>query len=557
MTAPITQAGQYASAVPFLPPIDPNMTGSPEDSMRIQAYAMYEDFYHNRPETFKVLLRGDDDDEDVHPIYIPSAKKMIEATNRFLAKDFDFVVSQRFGTPEQQTTMQRHMLNLFKRERLYVKFKNQKRYGLIRGDVCWHVTADLSKEEGKRLSIHELNPANFFPIEDPDNPDRLLGCHIVDTVEDPEDSTKTIARRLTYLKKGAVPRGGDQTGYQMDPESTESGITSEVTHWTIGKWDDRYMKRDDLERRPAPGDRELMELPPEITQIPVYHWKNNEIPGVRFGMSEIAGVESLVAGINQAVNDEDITMVMQGLGMYWTNARPPVNADGSQGQWMVGPGIVAEVPLDGKFERVNGVSSVSPFQDHIQMLKNDGMESLGIPDIAAGKVDVSIAESGVSLALQMMPIIAKNEEKEEALLGVMDQMLYDLCTMWFPAFENVNIPEVVVNCIVGDPIPRNRDSAIQEIILLWTSGLIPTALAQSKLEEFGYEFMNGDDQKVLEEAHQRARAQMGEYDNRYRQELEDNPDELSPWAGKNSAPDPTGGATGIATGIGANTGVGV
>lgn len=558
MTAPITQAGQYASAVPFLGPEDPNLAGSPEDNIRIRYYALMEDFYHNRPDTFEVFLRGEED-EDQRPIYIPSAKKMIEAKNRFLAKKFDFGISQDAETAGEQATLERMVGNLFKREKIKVKFSNQKRYGLIRGDVCWHITADVNKEAGSRLSIHELNPANYFPIEDPDNPDRLLGCHIVDVVEDPEDSTKTVARRLTYLKKGATLRGGDNPGYVMDPDNTQTGITSETTHWAIGKWDDRYMKAGDMERRTHPaGDRELIDLDPIITQLPVYHWKNKEIPGMRFGLSEISGVETLVAGINQAVSDEDLILVMQGLGVYTSDARPPLNPDGSQGDWEIGPRSVVEVPSGSSFSRVSGVSSVAPMQDHINMLKSDGNESLGIPDIAVGKVDVAVAESGVSLALQMLPILADAEEKEEQILGIMDQMFYDIVKMWFPAYEEVTISEAMVFTKVDTPMPVNRDAKIQEIILVWTSGLITTAQAQAALQELGgYQFVNGDDKRVVMEAYYRAKASMGEIDNRYKQELEDQDHKLSENVGKNSAPMMAEGATGFPTGLGANSGAGV
>lgn len=534
MTAPLSAAGQYASAAPFFGSAVDNLTGSPEDSIRVQAYELYENFYHNRPENIKIFLRGEDISK---PIYIPSAKKMVEATNRFLAVEFDFAVNPDRGDAGAQAMMERVLGNLFKREKLSVKFANQKRYGLIRGDACWHITADPSKPPEKRISVHELNPGNYFRIEDPDNPDRLLGCHIVDKVPDPEDPKKFIARRLTYLRKGVVPVGGDGTGYVV-PEGVDiasSGITSEVTHWAVGKWDDRNMAEGDMERRQAPGDRELMDLPPEITTIPVYHWKNNTIPGEPYGLSEIAGVESLIAAINQASTDQDLALVMQGLGLYWTDARPPVNADGTPGRWEIGPGIVVEVPEGHSFGRVNGVGSL-PSLEHIQMLKNDGMEGLGIPDIAAGKVDVTVAESGVALALQLLPILAKNGEKEEEILGTMDHMLYDITQQWFPAFEQIRLPDVVVSTIIGDPVPGNRDSKIQEVILLFTSGLITVAMAQAKLASLGYDFADGDDARVILEAQQRAKAQMGEMDNRYQQELEDRVRTLSDNAGKNVAP---------------------
>lgn len=555
MTAPLSAAGQYASIQPFIKTAPENLSGSPEDILRIQAYEVYEDFYHNRPETFKVMLRGEDDEQK--EIYIPSAKKMIEAKNRFLGKDFEFAIPPGRGTPEGQAEMELAMDNLFKREKIVKKFQNQKRYGLIRGDALWHVTADPAKMPGQRISVHELNPANYFRIEDPDNPNRILGCHIVDVVPDPEDSSKTVARRLTYLRAGAVLAGPETPGYVLE-EGTDSstiGITSEVTHWAIGKWDDRFMKKDDLEPVPHPGDRELMDLPPEITSIPVYHWKNNEIPGEAFGLSEIAGVESLIAGINQAVNDEDLTLVMQGLGIYYTDSRPP-QQDGVDTTWDLSPGSVVEVPQGSVFGRVNGVGSVSPYQDHIAMLKADGMEGLGIPDIAAGKVDVTVAESGVSLALQMMPIIADASEKEEEILGTMDHLLYDIARAWLPAFEQIVIPDVSVVSIVGDPVPVNRDAKIQEIILLFTSGLITVAQAQAQLASLGYTFQDGDDKRVIQEAHQRAKAAMGELDNRFEQELENAPHALSSNAGQNTAPQLAPTATGVPSTLGANSAAG-
>lgn len=538
MTAPLSATGQYASAAPFFGSAASNLSGSPDDSIRIQAYELYENLYFNRPENLKLLLRGVDD-EGTNPIYLPSARKCIEATNRFLAVEFDFAINPDRGEPAAQATMERLMGNLFKREKMSVKFANQKRFGLIRGDACWHITADDSKEEGKRISIHELNPSNYFPIEDPDNPDRLLGCHIVDVVPDPEDDKKTIARRLTYLRKGVVPRGGDQPGY-MVPEGVDIGlapITSETTHWAIGKWDDRNMKADDLEKVSHPSDRELVELPAQITSLPVYHWRNVTIPGETFGMSQISGIESLILAMNQSITDEDLYLVMQGLGMYWTDARPPVlPGTNTAGTWEIGPGVVVEVPEGHTFSRVDGVGNLDVFQNHIDSLGRHGMEGLGIPDIAAGKVDVTVAESGVSLALQLLPILASNAEKEEEILGTVDHMLYDISQQWLPAFESVTLPEVVVSAIVGDPVPKNRDSKIQEIILLFTSGLITVAMAQAELAKLGYDFMDGDDARVILEAQQRAKGQMGEMDNRYQQELEDRIRTLSDNAGKNVAP---------------------
>lgn len=521
MTSPMDIATQFSSAKPFFSKKpDANLAGSPEDAQRIQAYRLYEDIFHNRPETFSVTMRGED--EDSTPIYLPSGKKHIEAVNRFLAVDFNYTMDPSRGTPADRGEAKRLMDNLFKRERFFAKFASQRRYGLVRGDALWHITADENKEEGKRISIHELNPSNYFAIEDPNVAERILGCHIVDVIQDPrdkEDKSKFVARRQTYLRKGVVhlPTGGYEVpeGSELEP-----GVTSELTLWTIGKWDDRYMKDEDLEKVSTPVP--LFELPPEITTVPVYHIRNNRIPGAIYGLSELSGIETIVNAINQSITDEDLTLIMQGLGMYWTNAAPPQNADGSDGTWDIGPGSVVEVGDENTFGRVTGVSSVAPYLEHIKYIDEFAQQSLGIPDIAAGRVDVSIAESGISLRLQMAPLLAKNSEKEEEILGIQDQMIYDLLHQWLPAFEDLNgHEEITAACVVGDPMPENREARIQEVMLLQAAGLITIAQAQAELSKFGYTFASGDETKVIAEAAAIAKATSGDpFVNRYSQELE-------------------------------------
>lgn len=551
MTAPLSAASQYASAAPYLGKSDVNLQNSPDDNIRVRAYRLYEDMYFNRPETFKVTMRGDGTDST--PIYIPSAKKMVDATSRFLGKDFNYVVDPGRGTPQGNAETDRILGNLFRRERIYAKWATNKRFGLIRGDALWHITADDTKLPGQRISIHELNPANYFVIEDPDNPDRILGCHIVDVVQDPakpDDLTAKIARRQTYLKAGVVP--GPLRGY-VTQNFNAVGITSELAFFELGKWDNRNMKAGDLKPVPHPSTRPQFALPPTITSLPIYHWRNNRLPDEDFGMSEVAGVESLINAINQSITDEDLTLIMQGLGMYWTNARPPKNADGTDGDWIVGPGVVVEVGDTNTFGRVTGVSSVAPFQEHMASLKDDIAQSIGVPAIAQGKVDVAVAESGISLALQLAPILAKNAEKEEEMLGIFDQLLYDLVQMWLPAFEQASNPDVSVASLVGDAMPENRDSRIQEILLLQAAGLITIAQAQAKLTKYGWTFEPGDEVKVVQEAATIAAAQAGDVlGNRYAEELTAQVAGLAANVGQSSQASAALQSTGPATSIGSN-----
>lgn len=527
MTSP-----QYATAKPFFEkagPAVPNLAGSPEDLERIRAYRLYEDFYYNRPETFKVFLRG----EDSEPVYIPSAKKMVEAMNRFLCKKFAFVVPPK-GNQAGEGELIMRMENLFKREKMYAKFKNQKRQSLIRGDGMFYVTADPNKDQFSRISIHELNPANYFPIVDPNDKTRVIGCHIVEVVQDPrekDDRTKMVARRQTYLKAG-VSYNSSASRYEVAPGS-QHGVFTETTHWEIGKWDDRNLKADDLEKVPAGADDlAMMQLPQPITSLPVYHWRNVVVDGSLFGNSEISGIETLIAGVNQDLSDAQLTLVLQGLGVYATDSKPPVDEAGESVGWDLGPGQVVEMKQGAKFERISGVSSMSPAMELIGELKNGIQEANGIPDIAAGKVDVTVAESGISLALQLAPILAAGEEKESEILGTIDHMLYDLKNQWFPAYEGVSFGEdVSIVSTVDEAMPVNREQRIQEVMLLFTSNLITIAAAQAELAKLGYKFMSGDEKQVLIDAAALAAAQSGDA-NRYAQEVEPPTRELTEGAGE-------------------------
>lgn len=495
---------QYATSAQFNPESGAvNIVGA-NDILRIASYDLYDGIYHNRQESLELQLRG----EDSAPIYMPSAAKIIEATSRYLAVGFDyFAKGPNDGSAEASpqdddlpitadsieatTTIEGYFANFFKRERVKAKFSTQKRYGLIRGDAMWYLTADPNKQQGSRLSLHELDPRQYFPIDDPQDNTRVIGCHIVDLVQDPrkpDDKSAYVARRQTYRKI-------------IDDQGVTTGISSERTHWEVGKWDDRILTEKDMEGQqvPNPGlDMPLQTLPKEITNLPVYHIKNKRVPNSGFGMSELAGLETLIFAINQAISDEDLTLVMQGLGMYVSNAGPPQNEDGSAGDWNVGPGQVIEVGGEQEFTRVTGVSSVTPYVDHIKAMDDALMQGAGVPEIAAGAVDVAIAESGIALMIQMGPILAKNFEKELEIILTMDQMFYDIVNGWLPGYEEIQPNNATVQTIVDDPMPVNRDAKIQELMLLYTSGVITLSMVVSGLMELGYKFPDNDPQKAAD-----------------------------------------------------------
>ena len=499
----------YSTAIPMLGEADSNIV-SEDDSIRCRVYSLYEDIYHNRPETFKITMRGDSDDQK--EIYLPGARRIIEATNRFLAKDFDYVVNPRKGDEASQKSMDVFMGNLFKRERMYAKHQNQRRYGLIRGDAIWHVTANDMKDAGTRISIHELHPGRYFPIMDPMDPQKIIGAHLVDVIRHPNDPKKTAARRQTYRK--TMDAAGNPTGQ----------ITSELAIFALGKWDDRNPENKvELIQVVSPETA----LHPLITSIPIYHVPNSEISGADdiFGLSEIAGIETILAAKNQTVQDTDLSLVLAGLGVYWTTAGPPRDPNtGQELPWTIQPGGVIEVPADETFGRVQGITSVTPYTDHQEFLRQEADTAYGVPDVASGRVDVAIAESGVSLMLQFAPLLAKNAEKEQVILDTYDHMLYDITHMWMPAYEQINLPEVSVASTVGDAMPVNRDQKINEIVTLISSAppLITIQQAIDELSKLGYDYSEGDDKQLLNQLLLTSGAMQGDaFTNRYEQELDD------------------------------------
>lgn len=482
-------ARQYEIGEPFFGAADGNIV-SEMDQKRIMAYNLYEDLYWNNHASLKIVLRG----EDSLPIYMPSGKKIVEATNRFLGKGFDYFVESVSeddpkAAPDEgsRQVIETYFQNWFKREELRSKFASNKRWGLVRGDAVFYITADPNKEETKRIAIHELDPRQLFLIDDPNDATRVVGCHIIETVPDfrEPDTDKKIVKRTTFRKT------------QNEADGSFTGkVTSEITHWTISKWDDRVLKPEDMEQvRHPENDREIEDLPDPISQLPVYKWRNSAPQNSSWGMSQLVGLETLIFGINQSLSDEDLTLVMQGLGMYKTNASPPQdpNNPGVVADWNVGPGQVVEVGTDQYFDRVTGVTDVSPYVDHMTFMDEKGLsESSGTPAVAIGRVDVAVAESGISLKLQLMPLIAQNEEKELEFIQVLDQMFHDIVNMWLPAYESIQPNGVMVTCIFDDPMPVNRDAMVQETLLLYTSDLILLTMAIDSLSELGWKYPQQD-----------------------------------------------------------------
>ncbi len=453
----------------------PDWIKNKEDQARVQSYNTYWDVYINVKEAFKVVLRDNDGDEKSSR-FIPAARTIIEATNRYLAKNpvitpQPIVVNpdgSKVTADESATLQLMKLINDFvKREEFFTKFNGMKRWLLIRGDSIFHLTADDTKPEGTRLRLVEVDPGGYFTVKDPLDEEKVSAVYLVTLV--PNDDGEVIAQRQVYKRQ-------------------EDGlIFTQLAFFERDKWDDRWPLKESDTTPVATPDRYAaltnllagFTLDARITTIPVYHYRNRRQGGMPFGLSELQGIETLLAGIIQAATDEDIAVAQVGLGMYVTTSGSPRDDQDNETDWVIAPASVLELesPED-RFERVEGVDSVQPILDHMTMLQRQAQETTGTPDIAVGKVEVSVAESGIALAIQMAPILAKNEETEQELKSVSEHMLYDIVNQWLPVYEGYTPVGIELAMTFDDPIPNDRPAILKEITDLVVNKIISLEYAQ-------------------------------------------------------------------------------
>lgn len=443
------------------------------DKVRIQSYQKYEEIYWSSEEGYLEVMRGDND----NPVFMPTARTLVNTVDRYTAPDFSFTVSAP-GTPEDQaagtnnTTVQIAQLAfdaLFTREQFYSKFASNKLKGLYRGDWLWHIIADDAKPLGRRIKIMAVDPGAYFPVYEADikeggDPEKIVKVHLAEPVT---VNKQEYVNRMTYER--LFDEAGNQTGilrshaiYKPDAWSgTDAGPVSTI-------------------------------LPPEplderIPAIPVYHLKNID-PTAPFGSSELRGLESALLGINQTVSDEDLTLALEGIGIYATDTGAPRDAQGNEVDWIMGPGRV--LTNAGNLKRVSGATNMGAYGEHYNRLVDAVRSALGASDAAVGKVESATAESGIALALQLAPMIAHTKSKDQHIVDVHAQMFHDLC-FWFTVYEELPLlmsgeggqltPAVLVQPTIGNKIPINRKQVLEEITVMRMATPLPLISMQTSL----------------------------------------------------------------------------
>jgi hypothetical protein len=455
----------YSTVAPLFGGDKPTWIPDELEQARVQAYDAYERMYWSAPDTFAVNMRGSND----LPIYVPTGRVIVDTINRYTAPGFGVSMRNRAGPEDTEDVLAARLAvsDLMARERFKAKFNGAKRYGLIKGDSVWHITADETKAPGTRITLTSLDPGMYFPIFDPDNVDKVIGCHLAESVSTDEGPR---IRRQTY-RKTVTPSGTSIT--------VESGLF-EVEGWM------------NPDAQPSVVIKPPTTLPPTITALPVYHTKNFEEPGHPFGSSEMRGLEILMTAVNQTISDEDLTLVLDGIGVY-VSTETPVDPETKQPvAWRIGPGRVIKLgDREARFDRVDGVKSFGPFGEHYDRLQNALKAAAATPDIAIGSVDVQVAASGIALSLQLGPLLAKAAEHNDLILSVQDQMWFDLLNGWMPAYEETTFTDVDITCGVGDAVPVDRAARFAELNDMLDRGVIDTAYYRSEAAKLGYVFPEG------------------------------------------------------------------
>jgi len=460
----------------------PAYVSSELDAQRLMSYTLYEQLYWNVPDILKVALRG----TNSQPVYIPSTRTIVDATNRYYGAAFQVVAipdQLKPGGSDVITAATMAITDLMRRERYKSKFNGKKRYNLIWGDSIWHITGDLDKPQGSRISMRSLDPGMYFPIWEDDDMEVRIGCHLIQPTTN--DAGDPRIRRLTYRKT--------ETG----------GITVEEGLFEVDKWENDTATPDEV-------ITPVTDLPAQITALPVYHTKNSEQPGDPFGSSEVRGLERIMGAVNQAISDEDLAAALQGVGMYATNASRPIDPDTNKPvPWQLGPGRVVHYDGD-RFDKIGGAQGIAEvYGEHYKRLWEALYQSSSTPEIAVGSVDVSVAQSGVALQLQLGPMLSKAGEKDQLLIDVETQMWHDILTMWMPAYESTTFAGVDVACATGDAVPVDRAGRFAELNDMLDRGIITTAYYRQEATKLGYTFPDNIGTEADAEFAQRNEAQLG------------------------------------------------
>lgn len=427
---------------------------------RCRAYTKYDQMYWNDPRQYALrVLEGE------NPIYIPNARTIIDTTAHYLLKDISVGVEE----PAKHVALVDTLKNFLAREVFEARFQTAKHTGVAHGDFVFHMTANPRKLPGSRVSLTPIDPGIVFPEWDEDSPDKLSACNLVRAFNE-RDSTgelKTFVKVLTYKL--------------VETEATRRVFRVERVYNMDQPWYGERAEEALVNTTLPPGL-----LPNTITSIPIYWFKNTPWNAQEFGSSELRGIETILQSISQGSTDTQGALALEGLGVYATDGGRPINDEGEEVDWEIAPGRVMEVPIGSKFWRVQGVGSITPMKDQLERLENKLQESSALTAVALGKAAVNVASSGIALAIQFTPTLAKIEERDKAGIAKLNQMFYDWKT-WHTQFE-ADILDGDILVELGAKLPLNRTETLNELNQMLDRRVISTQYYREAMTKLGYLF---------------------------------------------------------------------
>lgn len=498
MTTPINNnLGPYQNAL-MLGGMDGFAWLPPKDRERAQAYQKYDQVYWNDYNQYPIrYLVGE------FPVYVPNPRTLVDTTAHYYLKGLSVSVKE----PETNKATASALKDFLRREMFLSRFHTAKHTGVTRGDYCFHMTADPNKPEGRRISLNSVHPGKVILDEDPDNADRVIRAHLVERVPHPTKEGEWAVKELCYWYDDG-DSGADEASevpypdqaVRDDPEDRGSStrvVMREERIWSLNKpWWNREER--ELIATVLPAEA----LPGEIDTIPVYWFTNLGWDNGPYGFSEFRGFERTFQSISQVTTDQGTSLSLEGLGVYATDGGKPVNDQGAEQEWEIGPGKVMEVPGGAYFRRVEGVGSVKPNIDHIDYLESKVREAGGLSDVALGRVDVQTASSGIALAIKFMPTLAKLDERDKTGIDRLTQLFFDW-VKWYDAYEGTKL-DGEIEVTIGDKLPTDRTGRINELNNMLDRGVISRIYYRAEMQKLGYEFPDDIEDQIDEEKQKEA-----------------------------------------------------
>lgn len=461
------RTGQYSVVATLATNYKPSWMPE-EDAIRVASYQLYDILYWNDVGDIKLTLRGDEE----FPIYIPSARRIVNTFARYVARDVRMDITGSDSTVIE--TCRTSLQNLFRRERFWTKFHHEKKMGSVRGDWVIMISGDPGKAEGSRLSLSMVHPSRYFALTNPEDDTDRWGAQIM---EELHIGDKDYIKVQTWLK----PEHPEHLNYQQpQPGVTIDTSTTPIQYSQVVYELDNFQ---DPQRRKAFRIDVAPVLLPGIFALPLYHIRTNPDSESKYGTSDLRGIERIFLAINQTATDQDVSLAMAGLGMFVADSSPVDPQTGEASDWIIGPKRVVEVPTDGKFDRVSGVASVEPTIGHMEWVQKQAQSLFGINEVALGEADVAVAESGIALALRTAPLHDAAGDRDGEIGDALNQFFYDLVTMWFPVYERQQFGDCVVLAHFPPKLPVDVDAEVTRLETMFEGGVISKEYYWSKLKQ--------------------------------------------------------------------------